>query len=104
MFNDPLIDGHETQADFEAEIQAEADSGLPQLTSEGNYFRTLEHRSLKFSLIHYGNYYGYIDHNGILTTTPGSMPNHTDERAFQTEQAAIDDARLTIDTLFSIAL
>ncbi len=31
MFNDPLVDGQERQADFEAEIQAEADSGLPQL-------------------------------------------------------------------------
>jgi hypothetical protein len=34
MFNDPLIDGHENQAYFEAEIQAEAVSGLPQLTPE----------------------------------------------------------------------
>lgn len=31
MFNDPLIDGHEDQAEFEVEIQEEADSGLPQL-------------------------------------------------------------------------
>ena len=29
MFNDPLIDGHESPADFNDEIQAEADSGLP---------------------------------------------------------------------------
>lgn len=35
IFNDPLIDGHETQADFEAEMQAEADSGLPQLCNCG---------------------------------------------------------------------
>lgn len=29
MFNDPQIDGYEDQADFYAEIQAEAVSGLP---------------------------------------------------------------------------
>lgn len=34
-FNDPLIDGHEMQADFNAEIQAEAASGLPQLCQCG---------------------------------------------------------------------
>lgn len=32
MFNDPVIDGHENQAD--AEIQEEADSGRPQLNPE----------------------------------------------------------------------
>jgi hypothetical protein len=31
MFNDPLIDGHFNQADFESEIQLEADSALPPL-------------------------------------------------------------------------
>lgn len=72
--------------------------------TEGKYLRTLEYRKFKFSTIHYGSYYGYIDHNKVLNTTPGSQPNHTDERAFQTEQIAIEDAEMAIDALLKVAL
>jgi hypothetical protein len=41
MFRDPLIDGHENQAEFYAEIQAEADSARPtddpELSPEGQW-------------------------------------------------------------------
>jgi len=64
---------------------------------QGERLNKFTHRTYKFITVKYQGYYGYIDHHGSISTTPGMMPNHTDERAFQTEQAAINDAKFCID-------
>ena len=114
LFRDPLVDGHEAQADFEAEIQAEADSGLPPICPlcrdlsqdcncpQGKYLRTIEYKGFKFSIVEYVGFFGYINHHGTLSITPGSIPNSWTDCRFQTERAVISDIEFCIDLLLKI--
>lgn len=64
--------------------------------------QSLEHKNCKFTTLKMAaGGYGYIDHNGILSISPGASNR---KNGFPTEQHAIDDARAVIDMANRIVL
>ena len=62
-------------------------------TKANEYLHSYEHKGLRFSTVRLVNgNYGYIDHDGRLTTTPLGIAE-----PLKTEEAAISEAKLNVE-------